>query len=220
MKRVLEVLGWLTAVALFAFASHAVFAQQGQVTVTVRPPQSPEERVTDEFKEKRLRETAEEEFAKEQAAKLADKSPRALLARARTLYVRSGTSYFEPVQLQNELRKRDEFEAWGLLIFDEYKKSEVADLLIEVDRPRDGRAARLGQGHGLRRQLGRARPRAPHHQRHARGARRDARQEEVDRSRRAAHSNAPPFAPKRDFDFTPPSARRRALPARHRPRTS
>jgi cell division protein FtsB len=135
MKRVLEVLGWLTAVALFAFASHAVFAQQGQVTVTVRPPQSPEERVTDEFKEKRLRETAEEEFAKEQAAKLADKSPRALLARARTLYVRSGTSYFEPVQLQNELRKRDEFEAWGLLIFDEYKKSEVADLLIEVDRP-------------------------------------------------------------------------------------
>ncbi len=134
MKRVVEVLGWLTAVALFAFASHAVFAQ-GQVTVTVRPPQTPEQRVSDEFKEKRLRETAEEEFAREQAGKLADKSPRALLARARTLYVRTGTSYFDPVQLQNELRKRDEFEAWGLLILDSYKKMDVADLLVEVDRP-------------------------------------------------------------------------------------
>ena len=136
MKRVLEVLGWLTAVALFAFASHAVFArQQPQINVVVRQPQSPEDRVSDEFKEKRLREAAEEEFAKEHSEKLADKSPRALLARARTLYVRSGTSYFEPVLLQNELRKRDEFGAWGLLILDEPRKSEVTDLLIEVDRP-------------------------------------------------------------------------------------
>lgn len=140
MKRVVEVLGWLTAVALFAFASHAVFAAgQGQtpiqVHVTTSPPQSPEQRVSDEYKEKRLREAAEDDFAKEQTAKLADKSPRALLARAHTLYVRSGTSYFEPVQLQNELRKRDEFEAWGLLILDEPRKSEVADLLVEVDRP-------------------------------------------------------------------------------------
>ncbi|MFL6333698.1 MAG: hypothetical protein ACJ754_10350 [Pyrinomonadaceae bacterium] len=136
MKRVLEVLGWLTAVALFAFASHAVFArQQPQINVVVRQPQSPEERVSDEYEEKRLREAAEEEFAREHSEKLAVKSPRALLARAHTLYVRSGTSYFEPVQLQNELRKRDEFDAWGLLILDEYKKSEVADLLIEVGRP-------------------------------------------------------------------------------------
>lgn len=31
MKRVVEILGWLTAIALFAFASHAVFAT-GKVT--------------------------------------------------------------------------------------------------------------------------------------------------------------------------------------------
>jgi hypothetical protein len=141
MKRVLEVLGWLTAVALFAFAGHAVFAAgQGrqapiQVNVTTTTPRSPEERVADEFKEKELREAAAEKAAAAANAKLADKSPRALLAHAHTLYIRSRTSYFEPVQLQNELRKRDEFEAWGLLILDQPGKGEVADLFVEVGRP-------------------------------------------------------------------------------------
>lgn len=140
MKRIVEVLGWLTAVALFAFASHAVFAAgQGQtpvqVNVTTGPPRTPEERVNDEFKEKRLREEAEEKHAAEVNARLADKSPRALLARAHSLYVESSTSYFEAVQLQNELRKRDEFETWQLILFDEYRRREVTDVLVEIDRP-------------------------------------------------------------------------------------
>jgi hypothetical protein len=50
----------------------------------------------------------------------------------KTIYVRTNTSYFEPVQLQNELRKRPEFAAWQLLIVDDVK---VADAVIEVDRP-------------------------------------------------------------------------------------
>ena len=112
----------------------AARAQQ-KVEVTVRPAQSVEERVADEVKEKQLRKAAEEKLAAEESARLADKSPRAMLARARTLYVESNTSYFEPVQLQNELRKRDELEAWQTLIFDDYQKRGVADLLIEIDRP-------------------------------------------------------------------------------------
>ncbi len=50
----------------------------------------------------------------------------------KTVYVRTNTSYFEPVQLQNELRKRPEFAAWQLLLVDDVK---VADAVIEVDRP-------------------------------------------------------------------------------------
>lgn len=54
------------------------------------------------------------------------------LREVKTVYIRSNTSYFEPVQLQNELRKRPEFAAWQLLIVDDVK---VADAMIEVDRP-------------------------------------------------------------------------------------
>jgi hypothetical protein len=167
MKRVLEVLGWLTAVALLAFAGRAVFAapkpaandapdrarqrspstfvrrtapraaQTGQqnVTVTVRPSQTVEERVADDVKEKELRKAAEEKLAAEESARVAETSPRALLGRARTVYVGSGTSFFEPVQLQNALRKREEMDSWQVLILDGPDKRNVADVLIEVDRP-------------------------------------------------------------------------------------
>ena len=148
MKRVLEVLGWLTAVAILAFASHSVFAagvgqqqgqqQQGQqqnINITVRPAQTVEERVADETKEKQLRKAAEEKLAAEESAKLAETSPRALLSRARTVFISSGTSYFEPVQLQNALRKREETETWQLAMVDGWEKRNVADILIEVDSP-------------------------------------------------------------------------------------
>jgi len=124
----------LACAAAALAACGAALAQQ-QVEVTVRPAQSVEERVADEFKEKRLRKAAEEKLAAEESARLAEKSPRALLARARTAYVYSDTSYFEEVQLQNELRKRDEFEAWQMVIVDGYERRNVADILVEIDRP-------------------------------------------------------------------------------------
>lgn len=144
MKRALEVLGWLTAVAILAFASHSVFAagvgqQQGQqqqnINITVRPAQTVEERVADETKEKQLRKAAEEKTAAEESAKLAETSPKALLGGARTVFISSGTSYFEPVQLQNALRKHEEVETWQLAMIDGWEKRNVADILIEVDRP-------------------------------------------------------------------------------------
>jgi hypothetical protein len=105
------------------------------VTVTVRPSQTVEERVADEVKEKKLREEADEKLAAEESEKIAETSPRMLLARARTIYVTSNTSYFEPVQLQNALRKREEVDEWQLAIVDGWDKQKVADILIEVDRP-------------------------------------------------------------------------------------
>lgn len=127
----------LPAAAFFFAATQDADAQAaGQnVTVIVRPAQSVEERVADAVKEKELLKAAEEKRAAEESARLAGMSPKALLGRARTVYVTSGTSFFEPVQLQNALRKRAEVEAWQLVIVDGWERRDAADLLVEVDRP-------------------------------------------------------------------------------------
>jgi hypothetical protein len=101
----------------------------------VRPSQTVEERVADEVKEKELRREADEKMAAGESEKIAETSPRMMLARGRTIYVTSSTSYFEPVQLQNALRKCDEVDEWQLAIVDGWDKQKVADILIEVDRP-------------------------------------------------------------------------------------
>lgn len=58
--------------------------------------------------------------------------PAQRLRELKTLYVRSSTSYFAPVQLLNVLRTRPEWAAWQLLFVDDVK---VADAIIEIDRP-------------------------------------------------------------------------------------
>jgi hypothetical protein len=131
-KRLLEA---LVAAALLGCGAARGQTPPQQIEVTVRPSQSVEQRVADEVKEKGLRRAAEERLAAEQSARLAEMSPRALLARARTVYVYSDTSYFEEAQLQTELRKRDEFEAWRTVIVDGSKGSDSADILVEIDRP-------------------------------------------------------------------------------------
>lgn len=121
----------------FACAASAR-AQEGStqnVTVTVRPSQTVEQKVADETREKELRKAADEKLAAAESARAVESSPRALLKRARTFYVESHTSYFEPVQLQNELRKRDEFDAWGMAIMDGWNNRPVADVVVEIDRP-------------------------------------------------------------------------------------
>jgi hypothetical protein len=121
----------LTAVSVSAFAQ----STEQNINVKIKPSQTVEERVADSIKERELREAAEEKLAAEKSERMASKSPEALLRRAKTVYVRSGTSYFEPVQLQNELLKRDEFDEWGMAIVDGYEKGRLADVTIEVDRP-------------------------------------------------------------------------------------
>ena len=105
------------------------------ITVTVKPSQTVEERVADSVKERQLREAAEEKLAAEKSARIASKSPRALLSRAQTIFIESGTSYFESAQLENALRKRSEFEAWEMAIIGDWQQRKIADILIEVDRP-------------------------------------------------------------------------------------
>lgn len=128
----------IVPVLIFLFAAGiSTYAQSNEqrITVTVKPAQTVEERVADSIKEKELREAAEDKLAAEKSARIAAKSPRSLLGSARTIFVSSNTSYFEPVQLQNALRKHSEFEAWEMAIIDGWDKRMIADIIIEVDRP-------------------------------------------------------------------------------------
>lgn len=141
LKRALEVCGWLAGLLIFAFATHSALAQASaqssdqRVTVTVTSGKTPEERVAEEYREKELRRLADERLAQEEAARREASGPKARLRDARSLAVTSGTSFFEPVQLQNELLKRDEMERWGVMIVDGWKQRDSVDLYVEIDRP-------------------------------------------------------------------------------------
>jgi hypothetical protein len=134
----MKYLSRIVSVLIFVFAAGiSTYAQSNEqsITVTVKPSQTVEERVADSIKEKELREAAEDKLAAEKSARIAAKSPRSLLGHAQTIFVSSNTSYFEPVQLQNALRKHSEFEAWDMAIIDGWDKGKIADMIIEVDRP-------------------------------------------------------------------------------------
>jgi hypothetical protein len=130
MNRAVCLLMLLIAVTVNAYAQ----TTEHNVNVTIKPSRTVEQRVADSIKEKELREAAEEKLAAEKSARIASKSPRALLSTAQTVYVRSDTSYFDSIQLQNELMKSKDFQAWDMAILD-FRKGDVADIIIEVDRP-------------------------------------------------------------------------------------
>lgn len=134
MKKLTPRLVLLAAITLIAAGAQAQTTEQN-VTVTIRPSQTVEQRVADEIKANELKKAAEEKHAAEEAARIAETNPKELLRRARVFYVCSDTKFFEEVQLQSALRKRAEFDAWQLAIVDGARKQEVADILIEIDRP-------------------------------------------------------------------------------------
>jgi hypothetical protein len=101
----------------------------------MRQAQTVEDRVADAVKEKELRQAAEDQIASQKSAQIATRRPKELLGRARTMFIQSGTSFFEPILLQNALRKRQEFESWEMAIIDGWDKRNVADVIVEVDRP-------------------------------------------------------------------------------------
>lgn len=131
MSRIVRFLTFGTIVAGCAAAGLAQTAPQN-ITVTVLPATTVEERVANEIKEKQLRKAAEEKLAEEESVRIAATNPKFLLSRARTVYVYSGTSFFEGVQLENELRKQEEIDAWQMAITE---KGNIADIHIDIDRP-------------------------------------------------------------------------------------
>jgi len=113
MKRVVEVLGWLTAVALFAFASHAVFAAQPQSA-------SQQQQQTDAGATRRERKARGRE----------DLSPASLIREARTVYV-APNSHVEKKYLEYKLGKYAELRDWGYVLVAD---PAAADLVLTVDK--------------------------------------------------------------------------------------
>ena len=112
MKRVLEVLGWLTAVALFAFASHAVLAAG---TNTRQDEDAAARGARERARKARGRETL---------------SPGSLAREARTLYVAPG-AHVDKKYLEYKLGKYAELRDWNLMLVAD---PSAADLVITVDK--------------------------------------------------------------------------------------
>ena len=122
------------AVSLVIINVNAQTTQQ-DVNVTIRSSQTAEERVAEEVKLKALRKAADEKLAADEAARIAETNPKSLLRKAHVVLISSDSSFFEEVQLQNALRKRTEFDTWQMAIVDGWGKRDVADIIIEIDRP-------------------------------------------------------------------------------------
>jgi hypothetical protein len=107
MKRVIEVLGWLTAVAILAFASHSVFAAgTGQ---------------TESDSGRRARTSRE---------RREDLSPASIMRDARTIYI-APSEHVEKKYLEYKLHKYPELEDWGLMLVAD---QSAADLVLTVDK--------------------------------------------------------------------------------------
>ena len=70
-----------------------------------------------------------EQFSDSNAPPVTD--PATILRQAKLIYIRKKSVYFKAPELENELRKRPEFQRWGLAIT---RNETDADLIIEVGR--------------------------------------------------------------------------------------
>ena len=106
-----------SAVALSGVAINAQTPPQ-EIKVIIQSSQTPEEKVNEEERLKDLRKEAAEKRAAADAARIAETDPKNLLRKARVVFITSDSDFFEPVQMQNALRKRAEFDEWQMSIVD------------------------------------------------------------------------------------------------------
>ena len=111
MKRVVEVLGWLTAVAILAFASHAVFAAA---------PTAAQDKGESESRGR----------ARTARERREDLSPASIIRDARTIYV-APNEHVEKKYLEYKLHKYPELNDWGLMLVAE---PSAADLILTIDK--------------------------------------------------------------------------------------
>jgi hypothetical protein len=119
MKRVFEIVGWLAAAALLAFAGRAVVAAQGA-------GQRAEPSGANASQEAPARRTRE----RTARARREELSPAAIARAARTVYVRP-TRHLDKKYLEYKLHKYPELRDWGLALVED---EGAADLVITVDK--------------------------------------------------------------------------------------
>ena len=96
MKKAMEVIGWLTAIMIFALAGHSVLASQNEQTSRTRRAQEASE----------------------------DSSPVSILREARKVYVRPG-KHVDAKYLEYKLQKHAEFAAWGLVMVEDEDAADI-----------------------------------------------------------------------------------------------
>jgi hypothetical protein len=123
MKRVLEVLGWLTAVALFAFAGHAVFA-------AAPAPGAPEPAAAQTQRTGAQDDAGASRERKARPRSREDLSPGSLVREARTVFV-AESRHVEKKYLEYKLGKYAELRDWGLMLVADADK---ADLVLSIEK--------------------------------------------------------------------------------------
>jgi hypothetical protein len=118
MKRVLEAMGWLTAVALFAFAGHAVLGSTALAREHASAAQDTPR--TQNAPASRERQTGPREHV----------SPVSIMRAARTIYVRP-TQHLDKKYLEYKLQKYRELQDWDLMLVTEER---AADLVITFEK--------------------------------------------------------------------------------------
>jgi hypothetical protein len=118
MKRVVEVIGWLTAVAILAFASHSVFAANGGIAHAAQ--------------EQGVRRDESDSRSRTRTARVRrdDVSPASIVRDARTLYI-APSEHVEKKYLEYKLHKYRELDEWGLMLVAE---PSSADLVLTIDK--------------------------------------------------------------------------------------
>lgn len=108
MKKVLEAVGWLAALLIFALASHSVLAAQQT--------------------DKRDRARRAQNETRQEGER--ESTPVSVLRAARKIYIRPGR-HVDAKYLEYKLQKHAEFRDWGLAVVEEESK---ADLVIKIDK--------------------------------------------------------------------------------------
>jgi hypothetical protein len=129
MKRVVEIIGWLTAVAILAFASHSVFAANGNgrggrafaPSHGVLTTQEQGGQRDDSERRSRSRTSRE---------RREDLSPASIVRDARTLYI-APSEHVEKKYLEYKLHKYRELDDWGLMLVAD---PSSADLVLTIDK--------------------------------------------------------------------------------------
>ena len=144
MKRVLEILGWLAAFALLAFASHAVFAAPPRVAdgassrAQYLATRVGERGVGVQGEEGTQDQSgAQERGAQDSAARRErdrrvreDLSAASLMRDARTIYI-APTEYLDKTYLEYKLHKYHELDDWNLMLVAD---PHAADLILTIDK--------------------------------------------------------------------------------------
>lgn len=138
MKRVLEVLGWLAALALLAFAGHAVFAapraaDTGRQQTARAPVEQSQQGAQDRGRARDGDGESESSSRRERGRRASGReemSAASLMRGARTLYI-APTEHLDKTYLEYKLHKYRELDDWNLMLVADPRQ---ADLVLTIDK--------------------------------------------------------------------------------------